>query len=222
MFTIDLLKGEGIPVKSKPESIAIGAITVAVPVMVAIAMAGYYLHTKIIISIHKRKIINYEKKISEFTDAMKMRQSLEKERQIINNTLAEVEFSLARHMQWSPILVTLAKNLPTSVVLTELSLIQRAIKKKIRARDNPKQMIEIAVPVRTLQIHVDGLSYPECELSLREFREKLMNSDLKKPKLSPMTKLLQDRHILLSKMFPLQLQFLSDCSPIVKVKDQVS
>ena len=43
MFTIDLLKGQGIPIKSRPTGIAISAAAVAVPVIIAIVMLGFYL-----------------------------------------------------------------------------------------------------------------------------------------------------------------------------------
>jgi hypothetical protein len=43
MFIIDLLKGEHLPVKTKPQGIAIFVATFAVPVLVAIFMVGYYI-----------------------------------------------------------------------------------------------------------------------------------------------------------------------------------
>ena len=60
MFTIDLLKGHGIPIKSKPEGIAIAVATFTVPLVIAIVMFGFCLHTRIIMSIQKQAIINYE------------------------------------------------------------------------------------------------------------------------------------------------------------------
>ena len=40
MFDIDLLKGQGIPIRSRPEGVAVAIVTVAVPVIIAIVMFG--------------------------------------------------------------------------------------------------------------------------------------------------------------------------------------
>ncbi len=51
MFTIDLLKGEGVPVKSGPGGITIAVVTLVVPIVIAIVMLGLYLSNIINISV---------------------------------------------------------------------------------------------------------------------------------------------------------------------------
>jgi hypothetical protein len=46
MFKIDLLKGQGVPVKSRPESIAITAVALVVPIVIAFVMLGYFLQNR--------------------------------------------------------------------------------------------------------------------------------------------------------------------------------
>jgi len=120
MFTIDLLKGECIPRKSTPESIATAVTAVVVPLIIAIAMFGFYVRNKIVISIQKHTIVNYETKIDELSDAIKLQKSFEKEKDTYSSCLSEVSSGLGRHTQWSPVLVTVVKNIPESVVLTGL------------------------------------------------------------------------------------------------------
>lgn len=183
MFTIDLLKGQGIPVKSRPENAAIVATIFAVPVIIAIVMFGYYLRTRIVISIQKQRIINYGAKINELSDAVNLKRTFEKEKNIIDNSLAEVKFVIGRHVQWSPILVTLVENIPTSVVLTELEVKQSAVKRKIPQKSDPKKMIDIKVPKRTLQISVSGSPSSDCDKAVKDFRNRLRSSALLEPKL---------------------------------------
>jgi Tfp pilus assembly protein PilN len=183
MFTIDLLKGEGIPVKSRPESIAMGVITLAVPVIVAIVMFGYYLHTQIVISIHKQGINNYETKIWELSEAVKLQKSFAKEKNIINNSLSEVEFSIGRHTQWSPILATIVETMPDSVVLTQLSVSQRSVRRKVPGKDDPEKKIDMSVPVRTLHMNISGRPQSDCDRAVKDFRDSLRSSALLKPML---------------------------------------
>ena len=64
MFTIDLLKGQGLPVRTKPQGVAIFVATFAVPVLAAILMVGYYVRNGVIISIQKQNIANFERRHS--------------------------------------------------------------------------------------------------------------------------------------------------------------
>ncbi len=63
MYMIDLLKGQGVPIRSRPEGIAIAVVTAAAPVIVAIIMFSVYLSSKIATSVQMREINNYETKI---------------------------------------------------------------------------------------------------------------------------------------------------------------
>jgi Tfp pilus assembly protein PilN len=183
MFTIDLLKGEGIPAKSRPEGIAIAATTLAVPVIIAIVMFGLYLRNKIIISVQKQEIANYETKIAKLSDAVELQKSFENEKNAVSSCLSEVSTSLARHTQWSPVLTTLVKNMPDSVVLTDLEVNQSSVTRKVPKKDDPQKMIDISVPVRTLQINVCGSPQSDCDKVVRGFRERLRSSTLLGPKL---------------------------------------
>ena len=183
MFTIDLLKGQGIPAKSRPEGIAIAAATLAVPVIIAIVMFGLYLRNKIIISIKKQAIVNYETRIDELSDAVELQKSFEYEKNAISSCLSEVLTSIGGHTQWSPVLATLVKNMPDSVVLTDLEVKQGSVKRKVPKKDDPTKMIDISVPVRTLQIKVCGSPQSDCDKAVRDFRERLRSSTLLGPKL---------------------------------------
>ena len=183
MFTIDLLKGQGVPAKSRPEGIAIAAAALAVPIIIAIVMFGLYLRNKIIISIQKQTIVNYETKIDELSDAVELQKSFENEKNAISSCLSEISTSLDRHTQWSPVLTALVKNMPDSVVLTDLEVKQSSVKRKVPKKDDPKKMIDISVPVRTLRINVCGSPQSNCDKAVRDFRDRLRSSALLGPKL---------------------------------------
>jgi Tfp pilus assembly protein PilN len=183
MFTIDLLKGQGIPKKTKPGGIVIAAVTVAIPTAVAIAMLGFYLFNGIITSIKRQEIVRWEAKISRLSEAIKLQESLEKEKIIYSNCLSEVMSAIGRYTQWSPVLMTFVENMPDSVVLTTLEVKQRSIKRKVPKKDDPERMIDIDVPVRVLQASVCGSRQHNCDKAVRDFRDRLCSSDFLGPKL---------------------------------------
>ena len=183
MFTIDLLKGRGVPAKSRPRNIAIGAAAVVVPVVIAIAMFGFYLRNRIVISIQKDAIANFKTKIAGMSDAIELQKSFEQQKKTYNNCLSEVSGNLDRHTQWSPVLTTLVKNMPESVILTALDVKQRSIKIKVPQKDDPKKMIDTAVPVRTLQMTVAGKPQSNSDEAIKDFSERLRSSSLLGPRL---------------------------------------
>jgi len=183
MFTIDLLKGERVPIKSGPEGIAVGAVTLVVPVIIAIAMLGFYLINSITISIQRQDITRYVEKTNELSKALKLQKSFEVEKKNINSGLSEVASSLSRHTQWSPILATIVKNIPETIMLTRLEVTQRTVKKKIPSKDDPKKTVTIGIPARTLQMNVCGSQQSDSGKAVKDFKDRLWSSSILGPRL---------------------------------------
>ena len=183
MFTIDLLKGQRVPAKSRPRNVAVGAAAVVAPIIIAIAMFGFYLRNRVVISIQKNAIANFKTKIAGMSDAIEHQKSFEQQKNAYNNCLTEVSGNLDRHTQWSPVLVTLVKNMPESVILTALDVKQRSTKIKVPQKDDPKKMIDASVPLRTLQMTVVGRPQSNCDEAIKDFSERLRSSSLLGPRL---------------------------------------
>jgi len=178
MFKIDLLKGQGIPIKRRPWSVAIIAMTLATPIFVALVMLGFYLGDRITISAKKRVIANYEKYIGSLSDAVKLQKSFEDEKNNINRCLSEALSSIGKHTQWSPVLATVAENMPDSMILTRLEVKQRFVKRKVPKKDDPKRMIDVSVPIRTLQMSVSGRPQANSDKAVKDFKDRLRFSAL--------------------------------------------
>ncbi|MHC4595305.1 MAG: PilN domain-containing protein [Planctomycetota bacterium] len=187
MFTVDLLKGHGIPLRSGPGGIAIAAVTVAIPIIGAIAMFGLYLHNRIIVSVQQGEIVRWEAKIAKLSDAVELHESLEKEKVVYADCLSEVKSSLDRYTQWSPVLATLVESMPNSVVLTDLEVRQHFVKREVPQKGNPEKMIDIDVPIRTLRMSVRGRPQYNCDNAVRDFQDRLRSSDFLGPRLENIT-----------------------------------
>jgi hypothetical protein len=187
MFTIDLLKGQGIPIKSRPTGIAISAAAVAVPVIIAIVMLGFYLRNKIIISVRMQETARCETEIGKFSEFVKLQESFEKDRGVYSNCLAEVKSVIGRYAQWSPVLATVVENMPDSVVLTVLEAKQRSIRKKVPQKDDPQKTIDVDVPVRTLRMSVCASPQTDSDEVVRDFQARLRSSAFLGPRLENIT-----------------------------------
>jgi len=183
MFTIDLLKGQGIPIKSRPPGVAISGVSIAVPLIIATIMFSSYVRNRIIISIQKRGIASFKTRTEKLSDVINQHKSLEKQKSLYNSCLSELRSSISRHTQWSPILVTIVQNLPDQVILTGLEVKQRFIRRKIPQKDDSKKQVDISVPASTLTMTVAAVPQSDCDQAVRDFRQRLLNSDLLGPKL---------------------------------------
>jgi len=183
MFTIDLLKGRAIPLKSKPGSLIIIVLTIAIPVTVAAGMLSFYQRNKIIVSVKEQEIAKCQAEIDKLSDAVELKKALEKKKIAYSSTLSEVRSSIKRHTQWSPVLTTLMENIPDSVVLNSLSVEHSTVKKKVPKKDNPNKMVEIDVLVRTLRLSVVGDYQTNSDAAVRDFRDRLRSSEFLGPRL---------------------------------------
>jgi len=187
MFTIDLLKGEGLPTKDRPRNMAVGAITSAVPVVIAIAVFGFYLQNKTIISIREGEIASQKAKTEKLSGAVSQQETLERERGVYSRSLSEVNSAIGLHTQWSPVLATVVENMPESVVLTALEVKQHTVRKKTRQKDDPEKTVDVTIPVPTLRMSVSASPQSDSDQAIRDFRDKLRSSAVLGPKLENIT-----------------------------------
>lgn len=183
MFTIDLLKGQGVPLKSSPGGIAIIAVTVAVPIIVAIILFGFYLEDKAHASISQREIARCQTEIDKLSDAVELYKSLEKEKTLYGDCLTEVKSSISSYIQWSPVLVTMVENMPDSVMLTGLEARQESVRKKVPKPENPQEMVEKNIPIKILVMSVSGNPKYNCGKAVMDFQDSLRSSAFLGPKL---------------------------------------
>jgi Tfp pilus assembly protein PilN len=183
MFTIDLLKGDGRPVRTKPQGVAIFVATFAVPALIALVMVGYYTRNNIVISVRKQNINSLDIQIKRLSDAIKFRESSEKEKASITSCLTDIASAINKHKQWSPILMSLLENLPDSVVINSLDVKRGTIKRKGNAAVSAGKKIDPGVFVRTLRIKVSGNPSRNCDLEVKSFRDRLKASKDLGPKL---------------------------------------
>lgn len=178
MFTIDLLKGQGIPARSRPEGIIATAATIVIPLAIAITMMGIYLTNRIVINIHKQEISGYEDKIVELADAMEAHRLYEQRKGTIKQRISEAAEAIITHEQWSDVLITVVENMPESLVLKRMAVELRTTKMKVPDKTNPGTEIDMAVPARTLNLTLGGAAGEVSDREVQAFRDRLRVSSV--------------------------------------------
>ncbi len=183
MFTIDLLKGEAIPLKGTPGGFVIMAITVVAPILAAIGMFALYQNDQAAVSVREKEIAKLEAEIGKLSDAVELQDALQKEKTVYGKCLSAVKSSISRHTQWSPVLTTLMENMPDSVMLTSLEIQHESVRKKVPRKDDPTKKVEISVPVRILRLSVSGGQQSNPDKAVKDFMDRLWACDILRSKL---------------------------------------
>jgi len=183
MYKIDLLEGQGLPIRTRPAGIAVAVTTFLVPGIIALALLGFFLINRVDIAVARQSIARTQIKTDKLSESLELHRSMEAKLNDIEVNMSEVSSSFYRHNQWTGVLVVLVENMPESMVLTDLELRQSSVRKQIPKKDQPDQMMDIRIPVRTLLMKVSGKANDSSDEEVRKFRDRLLASESLKSQL---------------------------------------
>jgi hypothetical protein len=187
MYTIDLLKGEGVPIRSRPGGIAFACLIAALPLLATFGAVSFYMDGGVVIAIQKKQVSKLTGAIEALSAAVQKREALEKEKAEATGMLADVKGALGGHTQWSPMLASLVESLSDTLVLTRLEARQEMTRYKVPAKDDPTKKVDISVPVRALRICVCGRDKESSSEAVRKFQDSLRSSAAIGPLLDTIT-----------------------------------
>ncbi len=183
MFHIDLLKGQALPVKSRPVGIAIGVIGFWVPLLAFMLIAGWYLRNEVVISVQARQLESYESQIETWSAGFSRHKELMDEKRTARECLDEVATTVSRYsIQWSGIIEEVVRQMPESIVLTGLEVDQRGKRVSIPHKNNPSREVEINIPIRTLRIELYSSTSEQSDADVKDFRDRMMSSPIIGPR----------------------------------------
>jgi tRNA U34 5-carboxymethylaminomethyl modifying GTPase MnmE/TrmE len=176
MYTIDLLRGHGIPIRNRRGGMLIIAVTIAVPLIMAMVLYTQYLLHKIDINRMEISIRDRDKKILQMADAVKALSSLEKGEITMRECLVDVSSAIGRNVQWSPILRLIVENLPGTAVLNKLDVSLVMQSKQVPDKQDPKKMINVPQTLRKLRISLFEYSKSDSGEGVQRFIRAMRSS----------------------------------------------
>lgn len=146
MLNIDMLKGQGIPIKSSPGGAFLLALIIAIPLLTTMAITTEYLNGRIELRTLKNEWSEIEDKISQLSAGVKFQESDRGKINNINACFVEVHEVLQYHIQWTPVFVTLIENLPDKLFLEKLTVDTFPQRTEVPKRSDPMEFISVDVP----------------------------------------------------------------------------
>ncbi|MEN6337133.1 MAG: hypothetical protein ABFE01_22980 [Phycisphaerales bacterium] len=187
MYTIDLLKGEGIPIPCRPGGIAMACLIVVLPLLLGLGMTSYYMDGQVIVSIEKQQLSKLEAAANNMSAALKKKEQLEQHKALALGRLSDIKASMKGYTQWSPALAAVVGNLSDTLVLTRLEAKQDSVRRKVPSKDDPATKVDVSVPVRTLKLSVAGRQAATSLDAVQNLQESLRSSPAIGPMLDTIT-----------------------------------
>jgi len=187
MYRIDLLKGEGIPIRSRPGGTVLACLIVVVPLLVGLAMTNLYLDGQVVLSIQRQQLGRLTVGIETLSQVMKRKEQLEEDKTRAVARLSDIRAALDGYTQWSPALAAVVESLSGTLILTRLEARRDIVRRKVPARDDPTKKIDVSVPARTLKLCVAGPQEATAAQAVRSLQESLRSSPVIGPALDTIT-----------------------------------
>jgi hypothetical protein len=183
---IDLLKGQGIPARTTFAGMVIIAVTVIVPIIVSAAMLDSYLQNWMKIDWMSGEITKYQGETTASQEQVKQYNSSLSRRTSLTSKLSEVSRCVKTFVQWSPILVTVAQDMPGQMVMDGLSTQSKASKPPAQSEDekDKNKPVEIPIPERSIMLEAQGRGEGNYDTVAREYFDSLKSSEVIKGKLN--------------------------------------
>lgn len=176
MYTIDLLKGQGIPIKHRRGGMLFVVVMAAVPLLIFAVLVTEYIANSTRLMTYQNSIREHEKQIAKLAPALEAKASMESQCSDMRVCLGDVAKVVGRNEQWSDILVSLVQNMPATMLLGKLDVRINSITKQTPDRADPNKLKTVAVSTRTLQISLLGDRQSDNIAAVRTYIDMLRTS----------------------------------------------
>jgi hypothetical protein len=121
MFEIDLLNGQGLPVKSQPWAVALVAAPFLIPLVAIVVLISSYVTDGMEIRSKQEQTVKMDVKLAEMTTARAERDMSQAQIVAAAKSSQEIALSVKGRMQWSDVVSEISNHRPGDLVLYKIS-----------------------------------------------------------------------------------------------------
>lgn len=180
MHTIDLLKGEGLPAKTTIGSLLYTALIFILPLLIGAILLGWYVINRTNIDIALSQKDRLEKEEAALRSRTTQYMELENEKKLFVARLNEVSKCVDTFVQWTPVLISLAKNIPNQVIMDNLSS-SNLNAGAVKSSNDPNKPLVIPIPQKKMAAMITGQTQDVFNLQIQDYEKKLNSEELLKP-----------------------------------------
>lgn len=177
MFTIDLLKGKGLPVKSDIKRTVLKAVPMLIPVMMVGMFVSSYSQKCILVNAKETAIKQNDLQIEELSGCMREYSKVNSRISEMRKCVDEISKALSYRVQMSDMILELINILPGGIFISEMEMDRQLTNEKyvIEATNETKQR---PVVHRKLVLELGGFQGADSDQAMQEYVEALKQSPM--------------------------------------------
>ncbi|MHC5200399.1 MAG: hypothetical protein ACYSO1_09880 [Planctomycetota bacterium] len=181
MFSIDLLKGKGLPEKVDLKRSALKALPILIPVLAVTLFASAYhkdsvslKNQKQLLHSNQQQLEHHTKDVAEYN---KMKAAMKAAIKDVENCLSDISKAMAYRIQVSDILVELVQTLPDNIIIYEMNLDRNASQEKFQAAESSEVKQKLVVR-RNLNLVLCGFNADQSDAAVQAYINDLKQSSV--------------------------------------------
>ena len=179
MFSIDLLKGKGLPETIDLKWLLVKVVPILIPLLALTAGASMYQHQNALLQKQQQELKNNQQEIELYQkDVLEYRKN---DTQIkgLQKCLNDISKAMGYRIQVSQLLVELSETLPETIFIYEMNLDRKAVKEKIQESDSGEVKQRLVV-YRNLKLILCGFDAEKSDLAVQQYINNLNQSSFLK------------------------------------------
>ena len=177
MFSIDLLKGKGLPEEIDPKRLILKALPIVIPLLVVTVFASAYQHGRAslrdqqqILNSNQQQLVLYTEDVAEYNKINSKIKGMQK-------CLNDISKAMGYRVQISEVFVELIQSLPENIFIYEMKLDRNCVQKKIQLPDSGEVKQKLVVH-RKLDLVLCGYDADQGDVAVQEYVNTLKRSPL--------------------------------------------
>lgn len=177
MFSMDLLKGKGLPQKLDLKRSVLKAVPMLIPLMAMGVFAASYQQTASTLRAQRQTLATNQQEIDQYTKDVVEYNKVASQIKGLEKCLREISKALAYRIQVSDVLTELAQTMPESIFIYEMNMDRNAVKEKIQQEDSAVVKQRLVVR-RQLKLVLCGYDAQKSDTAVQDYVSELQKSPL--------------------------------------------
>lgn len=179
MFSIDLLKGKGLPQKLDMKKSVLKAVPILIPLLAVGVFAAAYQRDTAAMRDQRQTLVSNQQQIAQYTQDVIEYNSIDTRIKGLEKCLKDISKALSYRIQVSDVLTELVQALPESIFIYEMNMNRNAVNEKIQ-QDDAAEVKQRLVVRRQLKLVLCGYDAEKSDIAVQVYVSELGKSPLLK------------------------------------------
>jgi len=177
MFSIDLLKGKGLPEKIDLKRSILKVLPILIPALAVTLFASAYQNDKALLQDRQQVLKSNQQQLGLYTEDVAEYNKINSKIKGMQKCLNDISKAMAYRVQVSEVFVELVQSLPENIFVYEMKLDRESVQEKIQQPDSGEVKQRLVVR-RKLKLALCGYDGNRSDAAVQEYVNTLNQSPL--------------------------------------------